>query len=132
VSQEQLDKILDYIDLDQRQGANLITGGHCIGDQGFFVAPMVFDNVRDDMQVATDEIFGPVVSVLPFKDVNEQPSRATHGARDVHGYTLTVPQASELVGRYHVAGSQMCICSLFKNDGESTQLVAEEVRPHFI
>jgi aldehyde dehydrogenase (NAD+) len=78
VSQEQLDKILGYIDLGQRQGANLITGGHRIGDQGFFVEPTIFDNVRDDMQIATDEIFGPVVSVLPFKDVNELIGRANN------------------------------------------------------
>jgi aldehyde dehydrogenase (NAD+) len=78
VSQEQLDKILGYIDLGQQQGAALVTGGHRIGDKGFFVEPTIFDNVRDDMKIATDEIFGPVVSVLPFSDVHELIGRANN------------------------------------------------------
>src|SRR5262249_19622688 len=64
VSQEQMDKILGYVDLGQKQGAKLVTGGKRVGDKGFFVEPTVFDGVRDDMAIAKDEIFGPVVSVL--------------------------------------------------------------------
>ena len=67
VSQEQLDKILGYVDLGQKQGATLLTGGQRFGNKGFFVEPTIFDNVKDDMAIAKDEIFGPVVSVLPFK-----------------------------------------------------------------
>ena len=67
VSQEQLDKILHYVDLGEKQGARLITGGERVGENGFFVQPTIFDNVKDDMAIARDEIFGPVVSVLPFK-----------------------------------------------------------------
>jgi len=78
VSQEQLEKILGYIDLGQQQGASLVTGGHRIGDKGFFVEPTIFDHVRDDMKIATDEIFGPVVSVLPFSDINELIGRANN------------------------------------------------------
>jgi aldehyde dehydrogenase (NAD+) len=78
VSQEQLEKILGYIDLGQQQGASLVTGGHRIGDKGFFVEPTIFNNVRDDMKIATDEIFGPVVSVLPFRDVHELIGRANN------------------------------------------------------
>ncbi|HEX4148955.1 MAG TPA: aldehyde dehydrogenase family protein [Pirellulales bacterium] len=76
VSQEQLDKILHYVDLGQKQGAKLVTGGKRSGKQGFFVEPTIFDNVRDDMAIARDEIFGPVVSVLPFKDIDEVAQRA--------------------------------------------------------
>src|SRR5215470_7007965 len=78
VSQEQLDKILGYIDLGQQQSAALVTGGHRVGDKGFFVEPTIFDHVRDDMKIATDEIFGPVVSVLPFSDVDELIGRANN------------------------------------------------------
>ena len=67
VSQEQMDKILGYVDLGQKQGAKLLTGGERVGDKGFFVEPTIFDDVKDDMAIAKDEIFGPVVSVLPFK-----------------------------------------------------------------
>jgi len=78
VSQEQLEKILHYIDLGQKQGAKLLTGGERVGDRGFFVEPTIFDNVQDDMAIAKDEIFGPVVSVLPFKEVDEVVERANN------------------------------------------------------
>jgi aldehyde dehydrogenase (NAD+) len=76
VSQEQLDKILGYVELGQQQGARLLTGGHRAGDRGFFVEPTIFDRVRDDMAIARDEIFGPVVSVLSFKKTEEVIQRA--------------------------------------------------------
>src|SRR6516225_667636 len=76
VSQEQMDKILGYVQLGQKQGATLMTGGQRHGDKGFFVEPTIFDNVKDDMAIAKDEIFGPVVSVLPFKKVDEVIDRA--------------------------------------------------------
>ncbi|MDB5310507.1 MAG: NAD-dependent aldehyde dehydrogenase [Gemmataceae bacterium] len=78
VSQEQMDKILGYVDLGQKQGAKLVTGGRRVGDKGFFVEPTVFDGVRDDMAIARDEIFGPVVSVLPFTGVDEVIGRANN------------------------------------------------------
>ncbi|WP_437223821.1 aldehyde dehydrogenase family protein [Planctomicrobium sp. SH661] len=67
----QFDKIMDYIDRGKKQGADCVTGGKRHGDVGFFIEPTVFDNVTDDMDIATDEIFGPVISVLPFQDVDE-------------------------------------------------------------
>lgn len=76
VSQEQLDKILNYVEIGQRQGADLVVGGERHGNKGFFVEPTVFDNVKDDMTIARDEIFGPVVSILPFKDYDEMIARA--------------------------------------------------------
>lgn len=78
VSQEQLDKILHYVDLGKKQGATLLTGGERVGDKGFFVEPTIFDNVKDDMAIARDEIFGPVVSVLPFRKVDEVVERANN------------------------------------------------------
>ena len=78
VSKEQLDKILHYIELGQKQGAKLVTGGRRFGKQGFFVEPTIFDNVKDDMAIARDEIFGPVVSVLPFKGMDEVTRRANN------------------------------------------------------
>jgi aldehyde dehydrogenase (NAD+) len=76
VSQEQLDKIFHYVDLGKKQGAKLLAGGGRVGDRGFFVEPTIFDNVQDDMAIARDEIFGPVVSVLPFQQVDEVIDRA--------------------------------------------------------
>lgn len=78
VSQEQLDKILHYVALGKKQGAKLLVGGERVGDKGFFVSPTIFDNVKDDMAIAKDEIFGPVVSVLPFSGVEEVVERANN------------------------------------------------------
>jgi aldehyde dehydrogenase (NAD+) len=76
VSQEQLDKILGYVDLGKKQGAKLVTGGSRRGERGYFVEPTIFDNVKDEMAIARDEIFGPVVSVLPFSSIDEIATRA--------------------------------------------------------
>jgi len=78
VSREQMDKILHYVDLGKTQGAKLLTGGDRVGDRGFFVEPTIFDDVKDHMAIARDEIFGPVVSVLPFQKVEEVIERANN------------------------------------------------------
>ncbi|MEA2630353.1 MAG: aldehyde dehydrogenase [Chloroflexota bacterium] len=78
VSQEQMEKILHYVDLGRKEGARLLTGGARRGDRGYFVEPTLFDDVKDDMAIARDEIFGPVVSVLPFRQVDELVERANN------------------------------------------------------
>jgi aldehyde dehydrogenase (NAD+) len=78
VNDEQFAKVMGYIESGQREGAKMLCGGHRIGDRGYFIQPTVFDNVRDDMQVAQEEIFGPVMSVIPFKDVNDVVRRANN------------------------------------------------------
>ncbi len=78
VDQAQFDKIMHYIDLGKKEGAQCITGGKRFGDRGYYVEPTMFGNVRDDMSIAKDEIFGPVLSVLKFKDVNEIVDRANN------------------------------------------------------
>jgi aldehyde dehydrogenase (NAD+) len=76
VDRAQFDKILHYIGLGKEQGARCATGGRRAFDRGFFVEPTVFADVKDTMAVATDEIFGPVVSVLRFRDLDEVVGRA--------------------------------------------------------
>ena len=76
IDQDQFNKIMKYIDLGKQAGAKCLTGGERQGDQGLFIQPTVFDRVTDDMAIATDEIFGPVISVLPFKDFDEVVQRA--------------------------------------------------------
>lgn len=71
VDQNQFDKIMKYIDLGKSEGAACLSGGERFGDRGYFVKPTVFANVTDQMAIAKDEIFGPVMSVLKFKDVEE-------------------------------------------------------------
>ncbi|RIK84262.1 MAG: betaine-aldehyde dehydrogenase, partial [Planctomycetota bacterium] len=76
VDRAQFDKILKYIDYGKQEGAKLVTGGKRYGDEGYFVEPTLFTDVKDEMKIATDEIFGPVMSVLKFKNVDEIAKRA--------------------------------------------------------
>ncbi len=70
VSQEQFDKVMGYIELG-KQEANCVAGGERAADTGWFVRPTIFTGVTNDMRIAREEIFGPVVSVLPFTDRRE-------------------------------------------------------------
>ena len=71
VDKAQFDKIMSYIEKGKNSGAECVTGGDRFGDKGFYVQPTVFSGVTDDMPVATDEIFGPVMSILKFRDMEE-------------------------------------------------------------
>ncbi len=80
VSQEQYDRVTGYIESGKSEGAELITGGGAPSDpalkDGFFVAPTVFNNVKPDMRIAREEIFGPVMSVMPWDDYEDMIGRA--------------------------------------------------------
>lgn len=78
VDKAQFDKIMRYIEQGKSEGAECLTGGRRFGDRGYYVEPTLFDNVRDDMAIAQDEIFGPVLSILKFKDVDEIIDRANN------------------------------------------------------
>jgi aldehyde dehydrogenase (NAD+) len=80
VDKAQYDKIMHYIKEGQKTGAKMVIGGDRPKEQkrGYFIQPTVFDEVKDEHCIATDEIFGPVLSVLRFKDVNEVVSRANN------------------------------------------------------
>jgi aldehyde dehydrogenase (NAD+) len=76
VDQEQFNKVMGYIDAGKKDKAKLMTGGNRVGDKGYFIEPTVFADVQDDMTIAREEIFGPVMSILKFKDLNEVVDRA--------------------------------------------------------
>ncbi|CAG2107415.1 unnamed protein product, partial [Medioppia subpectinata] len=71
VDGDQFEKILSLIDIGRKEGANLLTGGKRWGTQGFFIQPTVFSDVKDDMTIAKEEIFGPVQSLFKFKTFDE-------------------------------------------------------------
>ncbi|CAG9327520.1 unnamed protein product [Blepharisma stoltei] len=78
VDQTQMEKILGYIEKGKSEGAKLVTGGNRWGNKGYFVEPTIFTDVKDEMTIAKEEIFGPVMSILKFKDINEVISRANN------------------------------------------------------
>jgi aldehyde dehydrogenase (NAD+) len=114
VSREQQEKILHYCDLGQKEGAKLVLGGKRWGERGFFVEPTVFDNVKDEMTIARDEIFGPVVGVMPFQSFEEVVDRAnrtyyglaaaifTKDIDKAHLFARSVKAGTVWVNCYHV------------------------------
>ncbi|KAL5278125.1 ALDH2 family protein [Megaselia abdita] len=71
IDKKQMDKILNLIETGKKQGANLVAGGKRSDQAGYFVEPTVFANVKDDMTIATEEIFGPVQQIIRFKSLDE-------------------------------------------------------------
>ncbi|HTK96207.1 MAG TPA: aldehyde dehydrogenase family protein, partial [Terriglobales bacterium] len=82
VSREQLDRVCGYLESGFSEGAKAIAGGKKKGDKGYFVEPTVLVNTNDKMKVVQEEIFGPVVTALPFKDAAEV---AMHANNSVYG-----------------------------------------------
>lgn len=72
INQKQLDKILSYVDIGQEEGAKLLTGGYQLKENGLengsFMAPTILSDANNDMRIAQEEIFGPVATVIKFKD----------------------------------------------------------------
>ena len=71
VDKDQFDRVMSYIEAGMREGASMMCGGHQVGDRGYFIEPTVFANVTNDMKIAQEEIFGPVMSIIKFKDIEE-------------------------------------------------------------
>jgi betaine-aldehyde dehydrogenase len=75
VSERQMQTVLDYVEAGQQEGARLIRGGQRMAgaqfERGWYVEPTIFDQVRPEMRIAREEIFGPVLSIIPFDDEAE-------------------------------------------------------------
>jgi aldehyde dehydrogenase (NAD+) len=100
---ERREKIEEYIAAGKSEGATLATGGGRPTDlpRGYFLEPTVFGGVRNDMRIAREEIFGPVLSVLPFKDEDEAVRMANESTYGLGGaiYTTDVPKGLEMAKR---------------------------------
>jgi aldehyde dehydrogenase (NAD+) len=74
VSQQQMQTVLGYIETGKKEGAKLIAGGNRVsvdGGKGFFIEPTIFGGVKNDMTIAQEEIFGPVLATLSFDDIDQ-------------------------------------------------------------
>ena len=80
ISKPHLDRVMSYIEIGKQEGAELLAGGHTLSPDncpnGYFVAPTIFGQCNDEMTLSQQEIFGPVMSVLPFNDEDEVIRRA--------------------------------------------------------
>jgi aldehyde dehydrogenase (NAD+) len=96
VSDVQMQRVLGYIDIGQDEGARIVAGGSRRGDTGFFIEPTVFADVEPAMRISQEEIFGPVASVIAFKD-EEDAIRIANGTN----YSLAAGVWSADFGRIH-------------------------------
>lgn len=76
VSEEQLNRVCGYLESGKSEGAKAVTGGARHGEKGYFVKPTVLVNTNEKMKVVQEEIFGPVVTAIPFSDTNDLIPRA--------------------------------------------------------
>ena len=106
VSQAQLDKILGFVAKGREEGARLVTGGERLDRPGFWMAPAIFADVTDDMTIAREEIFGPVMSVLDFDDEDEAIARANDTPYGLSAgvYTANLSRAHRVIRKLQ-AGS---------------------------
>ncbi|KAG6658498.1 hypothetical protein CIPAW_04G165900 [Carya illinoinensis] len=76
VDKKQFDKILSYIEHGKREGATLLTGGKPLDGKGYYIEPTIFSEIKEEMLIAKDEIFGPVLGLAKFNTVEEAIKRA--------------------------------------------------------
>ena len=76
VSEEQLNRVCGYLESGRSEGAKATVGGERHGDKGYFVKPTVLVNTNPKMKVVQEEIFGPVVTAIPFDDADELVTQA--------------------------------------------------------
>ncbi|RYH02641.1 5-carboxymethyl-2-hydroxymuconate semialdehyde dehydrogenase [Salipiger sp. IMCC34102] len=89
VTQEHFDKVTSYFDIARQDGATVAAGGETVGDAGFFVKPTLFTDATNDMRIAQEEIFGPVLTSIPFTTEEEALRIANDTPYGLTGYVWT-------------------------------------------
>ncbi|MGD6843223.1 aldehyde dehydrogenase family protein [Bacillus infantis] len=102
VSTEQQNRVLGYIEKGISEGAELLVGGNKPYEEGYFVSPTIFADVRDEMTIAKEEIFGPVISAMPYEDLDELIARANNSE-----YGLAAGVWTKDVSKAHYIASQL-------------------------
>ncbi|MEH7383332.1 aldehyde dehydrogenase family protein [Bacillus sp. JJ1533] len=102
VSIEQQNRVLGYIEKGINEGAELVVGGQKPYEEGYFVSPTIFANVKDEMTIAKEEIFGPVISAMPYEDLDELISRANNSE-----YGLAAGVWTQDVGKAHYIANNL-------------------------
>ncbi|MFS0644440.1 aldehyde dehydrogenase family protein [Siminovitchia sp. 179-K 8D1 HS] len=111
ISKKQLERVLGYIQKGEEEGAKIVAGGKRAFDKGYFMQPTIFADVTDDMVIAREEIFGPVVVVMPFDTVEEVIRRANDS-----NYGLAAGIWSENIQTAHYVASRLEAGTVWIND----------------
>ncbi|WP_439031483.1 aldehyde dehydrogenase [Gordonia terrae] len=91
-SARQRDRVEGYIKAAEKEGAEIVYGGQRVGDQGFFVQPTIVDNVRNDMTIAQEEVFGPVISIITYEDEDDAVAIANDSVYGLSGAVFTADE----------------------------------------
>ena len=102
VSQAQLDRVCDYLDVGIQEGAKAVVGGHKLRGAGYFVEPTVLVDTRPNMKVVQEEIFGPVVVAIPFREPEELVASANDSI-----YGLAAAVWTRDISRAHSVASRL-------------------------
>ena len=102
ISDEQFEKVTGYLEAGVAEGATVAAGGVRVGERGYFVRPTVFTDVSEQMSIQTDEIFGPVVTAVPFDTEEEAIARANNTR-----YGLAAGVWSRDIGTAHRVGGRL-------------------------
>jgi acyl-CoA reductase-like NAD-dependent aldehyde dehydrogenase len=107
VSRAQLDRVTKYLEIGPSEGAELRVGGHRVaGEKGYFVEPTIFTGVKPDMRIAQEEIFGPVLSVISYTDVDDAVRIANRSDFGLGGSVWTAdPERGEAVAARSQTGT---------------------------
>ncbi|AFO86073.1 5-carboxymethyl-2-hydroxymuconate semialdehyde dehydrogenase [Phaeobacter inhibens] len=89
VSEEHFNKVTSYFDIATKEGATIAAGGEPVGEEGYFIRPTLFTDARNDMRIAQEEIFGPVLTSIPFTTEAEALALANDTAYGLTGYLWT-------------------------------------------
>jgi acyl-CoA reductase-like NAD-dependent aldehyde dehydrogenase len=121
VDATQLDSVMGYIQRGQAEGARLVAGGNrtLTDTGGFFVEPTVFADVDNQMEIATDEIFGPVLSIIPFEDQDD----ALRIANDTR-YGLSAAVWTSNLGRAHTMAAELKAGTVWVNNFDTSDITA--------
>lgn len=115
VSEEQLERVLGYLDVGKREGAKVVTGGSRAEEgelkRGFFVHPTLFDDVQGSMRIAQEEIFGPVLAILTFRE----PEEALNIANDTP-YGLVAGIWTRDIGKAHYLAARIKAGQIYINN----------------
>lgn len=111
ISESQLERVQSYIEVGKEEGATLEYGGNRIKNNGYFIEPTIFAGVKNDMTIAREEIFGPVVSIIPFETEEE----AIELANDSE-YGLAASIWTENIHRGHRVAKQIQAGQVYIND----------------